>query len=395
MVFRLEEIVSLLDTKSRFDFETVTEDFINDSLAKVTGIQVVDLGVAVYNQDRIVRRRKLLAMRIGVNVFLEYRSIEENVEDDPNEWVGAAFNSDEKRENFVRALRRRNSSVFGSLESVRVSVDGETPTEANPVVTEKPPEGGDIDFWIILVASIGGGVCFIALLLVVFVVMSRKSSNQKPSAKKTSTQNGPSQNNKPTSDNHLQFAAEIRCEHRADDISTLGDPVGLMQYGIAPRDERTASVGADYDYAKHAGEIGRQNSAEGVRSLTSGMSSAFGHIKSLLGDDDRSFEQQFEILDAEQRFEFQVPPGKLGMVIDTPDGSPPLVHAIKTGSVLDGKVQVGDLLISVDHQNVTDWSAIQVSKLISARSDQQRTLVFGRHNRRRTGSSVFLEDGSV
>jgi hypothetical protein len=54
----------------------------------------------------------------------------------------------------------------------------------------------------------------------------------------------------------------------------------------------------------------------------------------------------------------------------------PLVHAIKAGSALDGTVQVGDWFMAVDDVNAMDWSALQVSKLISARSDQRRMLVF-------------------
>jgi hypothetical protein len=33
-----------------------------------------------------------------------------------------------------------------------------------------------------------------------------------------------------------------------------------------------------------------------------------------------------------------VPPGKLGIIIDLLDDGLPLVHAVKTGSVIDGKV---------------------------------------------------------
>jgi hypothetical protein len=48
-------------------------------------------------------------------------------------------------------------------------------------------------------------------------------------------------------------------------------------------------------------------------------------------------------MDSERRLEFVVPLGKLRMIIDTPDDSPPLVHAVKAGSILDGNVQVGDI----------------------------------------------------
>ena len=64
------------------------------------------------------------------------------------------------------------------------------------------------------------------------------------------------------------------------------------------------------------------------------------------------------------------------MVIDTPNNGVPVVHAIKQESVLCDRVHVGDRLISVDGENVTSMTAVQVSKLISLKSDQRRVLVF-------------------
>jgi hypothetical protein len=84
------------------------------------------------------------------------------------------------------------------------------------------------------------------------------------------------------------------------------------------------------------------------------------------------------------------------MIIDTPDDGPPLVHAVKTGCVLDGKVELGDVLMAVNDQNVMDWSAVQVSKYIAGRSDRRRTLVLWRQNpRKRTESSIMLKGDGV
>ena len=71
-------------------------------------------------------------------------------------------------------------------------------------------------------------------------------------------------------------------------------------------------------------------------------------------------------------FEVRAPPGMLGMVIDTPNGGVPVVRAIKPDSVLTDRVVIGDRLISVDHQDVTSMSALEVSNLISVKSNRQR-----------------------
>jgi C-terminal processing protease CtpA/Prc len=93
--------------------------------------------------------------------------------------------------------------------------------------------------------------------------------------------------------------------------------------------------------------------------------------------DDASFEQQFD--EPEQRFDVVAPAGKLGMVIDTPNGGVPVVHAIKDTSVLVDRVRVGDRLLSVDGEDCTAMTAMQVSKLISLKSEKPaRVLMFAR-----------------
>jgi C-terminal processing protease CtpA/Prc len=62
------------------------------------------------------------------------------------------------------------------------------------------------------------------------------------------------------------------------------------------------------------------------------------------------------------------PPGKLGVVIDTPDDGAPVVHAVKDTSVIVEKIQVGDKLVAVDDEDVRSMTAIKVSKLISRKS---------------------------
>jgi C-terminal processing protease CtpA/Prc len=62
------------------------------------------------------------------------------------------------------------------------------------------------------------------------------------------------------------------------------------------------------------------------------------------------------------------PPGKLGVVIDTPDDGAPVVHAVKDSSVIADKIDVGDKLVAVDDEDVRAMTAIKVSKLISRKS---------------------------
>lgn len=100
-----------------------------------------------------------------------------------------------------------------------------------------------------------------------------------------------------------------------------------------------------------------------------------GKMSESFFSDDASFEEQF--VDPDEQFEVLAPAGKLGMVIDTPSGGAPMVHAIKESSVLADTVHVGDKLISVDGEPTIHMTAMQVSKLISLKANNStRTLVF-------------------
>ena len=70
-----------------------------------------------------------------------------------------------------------------------------------------------------------------------------------------------------------------------------------------------------------------------------------------------------------QRFVVIAPAGALGIVIDNVTADLPIVHAIRETSVLHGKVCVGDFLVSVDEVECRGLSAVQVSRLISGRSE--------------------------
>jgi hypothetical protein len=179
-----------------------------------------------------------------------------------------------------------------------------------------------------------------------------------------------------------------------DDISTLGDPMfgagGMLIPGLE-KDETVAAssfVSGDYEYAKAYGVAEGAPNSVATDSLSKrtgvldgserGSSSALdlGQEDPFFSDDS-SFEEQYQ--DGEIQINVRAPPGKLGMVIDTPSGGMPVVHAIKDSSVLAKEVKVGDRLLSVDGEDCTCMSAMQVSKLISQRAqNSSRAFVFSR-----------------
>jgi len=74
----------------------------------------------------------------------------------------------------------------------------------------------------------------------------------------------------------------------------------------------------------------------------------------------------------EPLLEIYAPPGKLGVVIDVPPrATTPVVHAIKDTCPIRNEILVGDQLLAVDDQDVTAMTAMEVSRLISRKSQQR------------------------
>ena len=142
---------------------------------------------------------------------------------------------------------------------------------------------------------------------------------------------------------------------------------------------KCCSVGTlDYDYSKAYGNgehsVSSAGGTFGSNTQNLSLPANAGATGAALGpyDDDGSYEEHFHNSGAanvkEEILHIFAPPGKLGVVIDTPDDGAPVVHAVKDSSVVVDKVQVGDKLVAVDDEDVRTLTAIKVSKLISRKS---------------------------
>ena len=143
--------------------------------------------------------------------------------------------------------------------------------------------------------------------------------------------------------------------------------------------ESVATV--DYDYSKAyggggdtsvssaGGTFGSQTHthAAGGAALEASTLGNGGPLDSNYGDGGSNFRGQNASV-REELIDIYAPPGKLGVVIDTPDDGAPVVHAVKDSSVIADKLQVGDKLVAVDDEDVRSMTAIKVSKLISRKS---------------------------
>ncbi len=134
------------------------------------------------------------------------------------------------------------------------------------------------------------------------------------------------------------------------------------------------SIGTvDYDYSKAYNDKDHSISYAGGTLGSDTQDFSFpanaGATGAALGPYDDGFDDGFR----KGKFKEEIlhifaPPGKLGVVIDTPDDGAPVVHAVKESSVVVNKVKVGDKLVAVDDEDVRTLTAIKVSKLISRKS---------------------------
>lgn len=160
--------------------------------------------------------------------------------------------------------------------------------------------------------------------------------------------------------------------HRYCPVAKVSNPFFLLH--------SVASV--DYDYTKAYGgggdtSVSSAGGTFGSNAHTLGGGQTLTDLSApgtALGtySDDGSFgggayrDQQSNV--REELIDIYAPPGKLGVVIDTPDDGAPIIHAIKDSSVIADKLQVGDKLVAVDDEDVRAMTAIKVSKLISRKS---------------------------
>lgn len=370
---------------------------------KVTKLMIENVDQELMGGNSTRRSLQEQTLKISFDLIMTYFS--ETPPAPPlQEIFDDAFGSEKERNNYLLKFARADDPDFDSLRVISVANVQQTPS----------PEGGSggSSIGIIVGVIIGIVVAFgIAGFLFYRHKKKGKAIDENIDNKEMSMGNAinalktkeetPVSNSGPADTGgeqpQVRWTNEILVDASADDVSTLGGSVlaglNLVEGGNNGTDEPTASVNLDYDYDRQQYKTDSDDMRS--RSQTDASGTAFTNFSKLglLGDsvfaDDVSFEQQYAdedeaMLDGGEAgrrpkpFEVRAPPGMLGMVIDTPNGGVPVVRAIKPDSILTGRVQIGDRLISVDHQDVTSMTALEVSNLISVKSNRQRLLVFVR-----------------
>eukprot|EP00567_Pseudictyota_dubia_P009254 CAMPEP_0197436788 /NCGR_PEP_ID=MMETSP1175-20131217/4183_1 /TAXON_ID=1003142 /ORGANISM="Triceratium dubium, Strain CCMP147" /LENGTH=595 /DNA_ID=CAMNT_0042966169 /DNA_START=710 /DNA_END=2497 /DNA_ORIENTATION=- len=362
----------LTDIGVRIDFETSYEQYVEDFYKDDNEVEVKEIRVVFVDSNVRSGRRRERSLQgstteVIFNIRSTYQTSDENLQ--AGNFINKPFNSGTKRDKYAIDWLKPTNSFFDPVETVE-QLQFPAPT-APP-----PPSGMDTNTIIIIAvcAGVGGMLCIGGGWW-----WYRRGQKKEKGYGGAGDDVGPDGEGKPPSQLQLSTLAG------PDEVSTLAEPtprMGVIQGGESLAgygDQSVATV--DYDYSKAYGGGGDSIVSETGGTLGSGTRggatatgesaaagpSAAGASQSVFSDS--SFTELGGSSGVkEELIDIYAPPGKLGVVIDTPDDGPPVVHAIKDSSVISDQLKVGDKLVSVDDDDVRSMTAIKVSKIISRKS---------------------------
>jgi len=397
----------------------MTEDLIRDETKAILGkygeglfmsVEFEDQGVLeggkifnrILTQDRdaaYVRKLQSYSLQINFTTTIEFNSKYDDW--DANEMVAAGFQTLDQQEEYIFSLKEADSTSFESVESMTMAVDGEIITEEivpKPAVVVEP---NNTLYYIVGGAAVGG----LLLILAGLLVYKRKLQSPPPKTlppKETPQSPPPPTFHQPPPPPQWQpppttntppaqnYFGTIESREGEDDVSTLGDPYfgeGANANAEPHADNTVGESMISAERGMYEFGVGRERlNTDGVSSrMASTNTGGYNSSNPNIFGDDATYEDAYrtpngyEKAASWKRVTVIAPAGKLGVVVDNQTGDMPVVHAIKETSVLNGKVNVGDLLLSVDEVDCRGLSAVQVSRLISSRShNAARALVLQR-----------------
>jgi len=312
-----------------------------------TSISVTNFFVTS-NSKRYMRGLQNSAVIVTYNQVVSYSNTG-NADITDDYLAKAPFASSEEIDSFKDILQNSNNVVLEGVVDVSavtfadelVPIGPPSPTEPPKDKDEKDGEGFKLSLPAIIGIACGAGA--LVIIAILFWIYCRSSDT-----KKLDDENTPPPN----------------VSIKPDDVSTLAPPetnggnFGDRSLGTVDYDYSKAYQDKDHSISFAGGTLGSDTQDFSFPANAGATGAALGPYD----DDYGKGKFKDEIL------HIFAPPGKLGVVIDTPDDGAPIVHAVKETSVVVDKVKVGDKLVAVDDEDVRTLTAIKVSKLISRKS---------------------------
>jgi hypothetical protein len=381
MVMYLHGATEELTGTAEITFQTETArhirfQFLDDLDDLEVGSNIKNQKVFNTLRERRLQDRTSTTLRIVFDTAISFRSPIQNL--DVVALIRAAFDNTDDRNQYLARLKAVGGQPFSSIQFIEIEING-----VPQPITDPESQGGAGVALPVIIGSTVGGSAFLAILIFIFL-KQRKKKTHDDNLTFTSSKKDPMHEHVNTNilvqpQDDISTLGDpmprIFVPQHQDDVSTLGEP--LVDAAL-DRDETVAgsTVTGDYDYFKAYANKGDLSSQDSLLQKDA-SASTLGKMEE--NDNDGLSVEESPYVE-EYRYEVRAPAGKLGMVIDTPSGGAPVVHAIKdTSSMKDMGVIVGDRLVAVDGIDTTGLTAMQVSKLISQKaSNPERVLAFVR-----------------
>lgn len=345
------------------------------------------------------------AWSLTFDVFLEIRAASVEYFDPIRIMVGA-FDSQSDKISYIQYLKSTNCDEFDDIKSISlhvpISIEEQTPSKSGPHIAA-------------LYASVSVGLAAIAMTAITICsylhFRNKRRLNDLDSADDLLLIQPTGKSNIRSSD-YVGTPSIVGGKSKNSDVSTLGDPIpfGVIREQSDDLSSTNESCSIEYDFKKafldlHSvtdsqmcGTVDDQVSATGLTLNDDDnvpSDALFPHNLKLmiaLADDIVTTNEEGtlhssndETLSVEHEYEVIVPPGLLGMILEshTVNGRP-MVNSIKPNTVLSSVVQVGDYIDAVDGVDVKMLRANEVSQLIMRKQDEVRILEFARPMKRKT-----------
>jgi len=364
-------------------------------------------------QEQAVEGGPMKPLRLSFRTTLEFYSNQSNW--DGSELIAAGFITPSQQNEYIVELQRRERESFGTVKSMVMSVNGQVITLSTDT-NESIATGNTLTYIItgvvcgvLVLFAVGGGVYYVKRRNnrrnSGFVNHKGLSGKYPDKKSPTNFYNGsgntgtmmssppnnsfpppppPQSSGSPVGD----YFGTIEPRPGEDDVSTLGDPyIGDVHVNQAMGGDNTVTeslMSSGNDMYVYGISRPRMNTGDSSR-MGGGSTVHTPGGNRMTFQDDGTIEEFYGRPDStnfhsEKDSDFEhitvvASSGVLGIVIDNPTRTTPVVHAIKESSILNGRVHVGDLLMSVDEVDCRGMTAIAVSKLIGSRSQNPtRTL---------------------
>mmetsp|Transcript_5591 Transcript_5591/g.8156 ORF Transcript_5591/g.8156 Transcript_5591/m.8156 type:complete len:709 (-) Transcript_5591:127-2253(-) len=298
--------------------------------------------------------------------------------DDLERYVTEPFDTADEQDQFIRDLKATGDPAFAAASAVSVTLPKNLGRDDDQKIDQIGGNGdggnnnGNGNMGLVIGIALVGTM-IVALVGILIHRRMRRNGDGSGSKKSNNDTQPISQHVDPTNNmmngEQYKYVQEINVAP-TDDISTLGEPIGLFGDHITTTDE-TATI--DYDYKR----------------LLKGSQSVAGdstNLNSILGEMTEITSGIYIDKLVEDRVDVDAPPGNLGLIIDAGEDGCPFVCEVKDSSVLYGKVLVGDRLLSVDGVDLTIMRTGDVYKVIASKKEfPVRKFVFARA--RQSGAS--------